>query len=29
MFEAIIFITTIGSLWTACFVGMVVALYND
>ena len=29
MFEAIIFTTTIGSLWTMCAVGMVLTFYND
>ena len=29
MFEAIIFFTTVGSLWTMCVVGMVATLFND
>ena len=29
MFEAIIFVTTVGSLWASCIVGMVLTFYND
>ena len=29
MFEAIIFVTTVGSLWAGCIVGMVLTFYND
>lgn len=29
MFEAIIFVTTVGSLWVGCAVGMALTFYND